>query len=105
MCRKASRITFTLKPLITPSETVGLGHQRLLNNHAVLHNQLANLDTNTMAAAAARDSKEIGEKAKEIGKKVKVRPFLFPPFVQSIEGVHVRVVWCACHSRVKCMCV
>ena len=66
------------------------GYQRLLDNHAVLNNQIANLDTTTMAAAAARDAKEIGE-------KVKVRPFLFPPFGQSISkvctcelfGVHV----------------
>ena len=43
-----------------------LGFQHLLNNQAVLSHQVANLDTTTMAAAAARDAKEIGKKVKVI---------------------------------------
>lgn len=42
------------------------GYQNLLNNHTVLSHQIANLDTATMAAAAARDANEIGKKVKII---------------------------------------
>lgn len=42
------------------------GYQHLLNNHAVLSHQIANLDTTTMAAAAARDAEEISKKVKVI---------------------------------------
>ena len=46
-------------------ELVGItpqGYQHLLNNQIVLSHQVANLDTTTMAAAAARDAKEISKK-------------------------------------------
>ena len=42
------------------------GYQNILNNHTVLSHQIANLDTTTMAAAAARDANEIGKKVKII---------------------------------------
>ena len=42
------------------------GYQNILNNHTVISQQIANLDTTTMAAAAAQDAKEIRKKVKVI---------------------------------------